>query len=93
MKLQLCEYVSNEFFHVYLRLCNRDSVDVHYDPSRQDHAKFEEEMENPQSLKDSIGGNKITSDVLEKDRITSQEKFYSVSNTLKGFFGDKNQVL
>lgn len=50
-------------------------------------------MENPQSLKDSIGGNKITSDVLEKDRITSQEKFYSVSDTLKGFFGDKNQVL
>ena len=70
----------------------RDSIDTHYDPSREDHAKFEQEIKSCGGSKESKEHN-ITDDTLstEKHEHATQEKFYSVSDSLKGFFTNKNQ--
>ena len=76
-----------------IRVRNRDSADTHYDPSREDHAKFEQEIRSAESLKETKENN-VTVEVPAEDKhvACTQEKFYSVSDSLKGFFDNKDQV-
>ena len=81
------------FPHIFIYIC-RDSTDTHYDPSREDHAKFEQEIKSSEGSKESKENN-ISDDTLSADKHerATQEKFYSVSDSLKGFFANKDQVL
>ena len=71
----------------------KDSTDTHYDPSREDHAKFEQEIKSSEGSKESKENNIITDNALSADKHehATQEKFYAVSDSLKRFFTNKDQ--
>ena len=77
----------------YICVCNRDSVDTHYDPSREDHAKFEEEIRIPKRPERNNENNMADDVPAVNEHVVTQEKFYCVSESLKGFFGNKDKVL
>ena len=73
----------------------RDSVETHYDPSRDDHFKFEEEIHKPEHPVSPVENNKqsmMDEIPTTNQNIATQEKFYSVSDSLKGFFVNENKV-
>ena len=77
---------------LYFCLQCRDSVDTHYDPTRKDHAKFEEEIKRPESPVQNNEDN-VTEEVpAANEHVATQEKFYSVSDSLKEFFTNKDKV-
>ncbi len=71
-------------------------MDTHYDPSREDHTKFEQEIRRPerpeQSNESNMTDNAPNEDDTPNEHVATQEKFYCVSDSLKGLFGNKDKV-
>lgn len=65
---------------------------THYDPSREDHTDFEENIVRP------ISPEAKEIDIIPKKSletelpVVAKSKFYSVSDSLKNLFESKNQV-
>ena len=79
-------------YHIILPLQCRDSVDTRYDPTRKDHAKFEEEIKRSKCPVEK-NENNATEDVpAANEHVATQEKFYAVSDSLKGFFCYNDKV-
>ena len=64
---------------------------THYDPSREDHEKFEERLKRAESPEiDSKSASSKKSATVEP--VVTKSKFYNVSDSLKKFFGKKDDV-
>lgn len=72
---------------------NRDSVDTHYDPNREDHAKFEEIVKKFDSPEKNFESNVVNDEPKSNEAASTEERFYTVSDSLKDFFGNKDKVL
>ncbi|XP_046862311.1 nucleolar protein 8-like [Xenia sp. Carnegie-2017] len=83
-----------------IRNVYRDSIDVHYDPSRKNHSKFEEEVKKKKNRDEATPGtedvelnkeNRVNFSNEGKLPIKSEEKFYAVSDSLKGLLGNNDK--
>ncbi|XP_028402233.1 nucleolar protein 8-like [Dendronephthya gigantea] len=69
----------------------RDSVDTHYDPNREDHAKFEEDITKSDSPEKKLESNVVNDEPKLNEDASTKERFYTVSDSLKDFFGNKEK--